>query len=57
MRLSGLLRKTNNMSIFEDPDNEEVDIDEGDEYIPTPDIEFDDLEDGEEPTIDEDELE
>lgn len=44
------------MSIFEDPDNEEEEIEEGEEVISIPDIQLD-LEEGEVPTLDEDELE
>lgn len=40
-----------------DPDNEEVDIDDGEILIPVPDVELDDLEAGELPNLDEDELE
>ncbi len=45
------------MSIHEDEDNLEADIpEEGPEYIPVPDVDLD-LEEGEEPMIDEDEME
>lgn len=44
------------MSIFEDPDNAELDIIEQEEEIEIPDIDLD-LEPGEEPMIDEDETE
>lgn len=44
-------------SIEEDEDNPQVDIDEGEEYIPVPDVDLDDLEEGEEPMIDEEETE
>ncbi len=42
------------MSIYQDEDNLEADIPE--ELIPVPDVDLD-LEDGEVPTLDEDELE
>lgn len=42
------------MSVYEDPDNQEVDIPE--EVIVAPDVDLD-LEDGEEPMIDEEETE
>lgn len=40
-----------------DEENPEVEILEDDEFIPVPDIELDDLEDGEVPNLDEEELE
>ncbi len=51
-----LKEERNNMSLYEDPDNQDEDSEDPEEAIDIPDIDLD-LEEGEVPTLDEDELE